>query len=515
MAQAAPSTTPSVDFDKFRLRGFVDRLIEMGQVDIHDAPVALADLSRIIEASPRASLFRKAGPEAVELVASAAGSRVRLAAAFGVDEDALVHEYMRRLGQPQQSVEVSTAEAPVHQVVLTGDKADLARLPFHVQHEFDGGTYISSGIDFAVDPETGKRNTGCRRLMLRGRQEMGSNLTNESDLKAMYLRAIARKERLPVNFVVGSHPLDMLAATMRGPEDEFALLGTLRGEPVPLVKAVSNDIMVPADAELVIEGYFDEKGYTELEGPYGEFYGFYGPVHIDPVFHVTAITHRSDVLHQSVLHSGWPLSWTETTTMLTLIGESIAWRALRGAHLEPAAVSAVPASNGMQHIRVAIDQRRPGTARLVMSALFAVPMVKHVFVVDPDVDVRSDEMMEWAMSTRFRAERDIVVAEGFPPQYMDPANAENETMTKAGFDLTRPYGQKESITGLIPRAPRLDGPARFQTVRQALESGPMFFAELMEAVGSKDGREVTLELDALRQEGKLTRREEGEWALKG
>ena len=185
-----------MNMNKFRLRSFVNRLIELGEVEIHDEPVPLSELSRIIEASPKAKLFRKAGPEQVEVAAAVCGSRSRLAAAFGLDYREIAHEYMRRMAQPQPTVEVPSRDAPVHEVVLAGADADLTLLPFHVQHEFDGGTYISSAIDYTVDPQTGRTNVGCRRLMLRGRHEMRANLTNNSDLKKIYLKCLERGERL-------------------------------------------------------------------------------------------------------------------------------------------------------------------------------------------------------------------------------------------------------------------------------------------------------------------------------
>src|SRR5574342_363282 len=261
-----------MDMNKFRLRSFVNRLIELGEVEIHDEPVPLSELSRIIEASHKATLFRKAGPEQVEVVAAVCGSRSRLAAAFGLNYREIAHEYLRRMAQPQPTVEVPSGEAPVHEIVLTGPEADLTLLPFHVQHEFDGGTYISSAIDYTVDPETGRTNVGCRRLMLRGRHEMRANLTNNADLKKIYLKCLERGERLNVSYVVGSHPIDFLAATLRLPVDEIGLVATLRGEPLPVVRGVTNHVPVPADVEMVIEGYFDELGYREFEGPYGEGY---------------------------------------------------------------------------------------------------------------------------------------------------------------------------------------------------------------------------------------------------
>lgn len=514
MLEAAPSRKLKADANKFRLRSFVEKLIELGEVEIHEEPVPLSDLSRIIEATPKATLFRKAGPEEAELVAAVCGARSRLAAAFGVDQRELPHEYMRRMDNPQRAFEVPSREAPVHEVVLTGKDADLTKLPFHVQHEFDGGTYISSGIDYTVDPETGKTNVGCRRLMLRGRHEMRSNLTAPSDLKRIYLKCLERGQRLPVSFVIGSHPIDFVAAGLRLPADEFGLVATLRGEPLPMVRGVTNNVPVPADAEIVIEGYFDELGYRELEGPYGEGYGYYGPMHIDPVFHVTAITKRKDALFQSVLHSGPYLSRADSPNAGALNAEVAAWKALRAAGIEPVAICVPPTTGRQQHVRVAITQKKPGEARLVIPTLFAVARFKHVFVVDDDIDVFSDEQIEWAMATRFRAERDIVIETGFPRQYMDPIVEEGDATTKAGFDLTVPFGRPDRVEYRVARAPRFERPARFRTVREALESGPMYFAQLMEAVGSRDGREVALELERLREEGILARLDNGEWTLK-
>src|SRR5882724_6223010 len=504
----------NVDLDKFRLRNFIEKLIEIGEMEVHEEAVSLADLSTVIESSAKAKYFKRVGAEQYEIVAAVSGSRKRLAAAFGTDERNVIHEYSRRMNDPQPVVEVPSSEAPVHQVMLRGDEIDLTKLPFHLQHELDGAPYISSGIDYTVDPATGRRNVGCRRLMFRDRRTMRANLSQPSDLKNCYIGCVERGQTLPVSFAIGSHPLDYLAAGLRLPTDEFALVATLRGEPVPMVRGLTNGVLAPADAEMIIEGYFDELGYREQEGPYGEFYGFYGPVHMDPVFHVTAITMRKDVLHQTVFHSGGHLSWTESGNLGGLNAELQIWKVLRASGIEPAAVLAVPASNGRQHVRVALRRGHRGQARLAISALHAIPRVKHVFVVDDDVDVFSDEQVEWAMSTRFRAVSDIVIATGYPGFYMDPTTDEKGSVDKAGYDLTAPYDVPDTIETRRPRAPRFDGPKRFGNVRDALAFGPMFFAQIMQALGSSDGREVALELHALHEQGILTRLRDGEWALK-
>lgn len=136
-----------VDFEKFRLRRFVERLIEIGEVEVHEEPVPLARLAAIMESTPKATLFKRAGPENFEIVAAVSGSRKRLAAAFGVDGRSIAHEYMRRMNQPHPVVEIPSADAPVHQVIIRGDDVDLTKLPFHPQHEYDGGTMAKLGFD--------------------------------------------------------------------------------------------------------------------------------------------------------------------------------------------------------------------------------------------------------------------------------------------------------------------------------------------------------------------------------
>jgi UbiD family decarboxylase len=507
-------STRNVDLDKFRLRRFVEKLVAIGEIEVHEEAVSLGDLSAVIETSPKAKWFKRVGAEQYEMVSAVSGSRARLAAAFGTDPRNVIHEYMRRMNDPQPVVEVSSAEAPVHQIVLKGDDIDLATLPFHLQHDLDGAPYISSGIDYSVDPASGRTNVGCRRLMFRDRRTMRANLSQPSDLKKCYIACVERGQTLPVSFAIGSHPLDFLAAGLRLPNDEFGLVATLRGEPVPMVRGLTNGVLAPADAEMIIEGYFDELGYREQEGPYGEFYGFYGPVHMDPVFHVTAICMRKDMLHQTVFHSGTHLGWTDSGNLGGLNAELAIWKVLRAAGIEPKAVLAVPASNGRQHVRLALARGQAGQARHAISALHAIPRVKHVFIVDDDVDVFSDEQMEWAMSARFRASRDIVVTTGYPGFYMDPSTDENGLVDKAGFDLTAPYGVPDTIERRRPRAPRFNGEARHKSVRDALASGPLYFAQIMQALGSSDGREVALELATLAEQGMITRSRDGEWSLK-
>src|SRR5262245_32777 len=501
-----------VDLEQFRLRRFVDHLQELGEGETHAEPVDLADISAIIEASPKATLFKNAGPERFEIVGAVGGSRRRLAAAFGVsDVRELAAEYARRMQNPQKAFEI--AQAPVQQVVLTGDAIDLTRLPFHVQHQYDGAPYISSAIDYAVDPANGRGNVGCRRLMLRSRTTMRSNLTQVSDLRRIFMESVARGEHLAVNFAIGSHPLDFVTASVRvSTLDEFDLVGTIRGAPLPMVRAVSNSLLVPADAEVIVEGYFDKAGYSEQEGPYGEFLGYYGPVHIDPVYHVTAITMRKDALHQTVLHGTRRLAQSEHSHQSGVIIEARIMQLLKEAGIAAAAVYAVASAGGLMHARVALAGQSKDRARDAIKALLAIPFLRHVYIVDEDIDVFSDDDIEWAMANRFRADQDLVLVPGQMAFIMDVMAGDDRLTTKAGFDLTAPLA-KDGIEARVVSPPRIAPAARYQTVEQALTARPMYFTELMTSLGSKDGREIILALDVLREKGQVTRGENGEWAL--
>ncbi|MEE8332786.1 MAG: UbiD family decarboxylase [Alphaproteobacteria bacterium] len=511
---ASPATGLKPDTEAYRLRAFVEGLKGTDELEIVADKVELADLAAHMDGNAKAVLFEAAGPEGAEMIGNLVGSRSRIAAGFGVPEENLLTELQRRLAAPQEVVEIAAADAPVQQVVWTGDDADFTRLPVPFQHERDGGPYLSATIDVVRNPETGLTNLGCRRMMLRGRTEAGVDLNAPSDLQAIYRAAAGRGEQLPVSFILGAHPVDHVAANMRIPVDEVGLIAALRGAPLAVVKCVTNDLCVPADAEMVLEGYLDEHGYSDDEGPYGEFLGYYGVMKRNPVFHLTAITMRHDALFQTSTISGRHIGRTDTAVLNTLKTESVVWRALQTAIRQPVAVYATPTSGGGFHVRAAIRQLVPGEARNAIAAIFGcLANVKHAFVVDDDIDIFDDGQIEWAMATRFQADRDLVVEGGFRSLPLDPSLDGSRVGAKAGFDMTVPFGKRASGEWQVSDPPSLEGAQRFDSVRAALEDGPRTFGELMACLGTRDGREIVLALDELRQAGLLSRGEGGTYLI--
>ena len=504
------------DCEKFRLRRFVERLVQQGGCVVHEAPIELGDVAAILDGNAQAVWFRDVGPDHAELVGNVMGARARLAASLDVEPAEFPALLRERLATPHKPVEVSREEAPVQQVVLTGDAADLTRLPVHLQHGEDGAPYISASIDFARDLGGAGFNIGCRRLMLRGARTAGVDLNAPSDLRAVYQAAIARGETLPIAFTLGSHPADFIAAVaVTLPIDELEVIGAVRGAPVPVVKCVTQDIYVPADAEIVLEGYLDPRGLVEPEGPYGEFLGYYGIVKRNPVFHLTAITHRQDALFQTVTIGGKRIGRTDTACLGAAKTEAAIWDALRIAVRDPVAVCATASSGGMYNVRVSLRQRYPGESRNAIAAVFcSIADVKHVFVVDDDIDVFSDEEMDWALATRFQSDRDYVSASGFRAVPLDPSLQGARFGAKAGFDCTAPFGKRGDFEFRVPAAPALTLSAKpVATAEEALRQGSASFAELMQRTGTRDGRALLREFDTLAAAGRLRRNDDGTYAL--
>ena len=165
-------------------------------------------------------------------------------------------------------------------------------------------------------------------------------------------------------------------------------------------------------------------------------------------------------------------------------------------------------------MRISIRQSFFGEARNAIAALFgAIRTLKHIWVFDDDIDIRDENQVEWAFGTRFQADQDIVMLNGIMGMTMDPSLQGRRTGAKAGFDCTKPFGRDGELPLTRSAARTYSGKARYQTVEQALETGPFFFGDLVEALGSMDGREIACAIDELRQAGRIGRDRDGRYHL--
>ncbi len=361
------------------------------------------------------------------IVGNVFATRAAISALLGTDPETLTDELSARLQKPVDPVIVE--DGLVHEVVWTGDEASLDRIPLPTHHELDVAPYISLGVTICKDPDTGLRNVGIYRYMLRGPQELVPSLTSASNILEIFRRQESRGRPLEIAIVPGVNPLLSLAAAYKAPlgVDECALAGGLMGEAVQLVPAKTIDVEVPADAEVVIEARI-LPGERFPEAPFADMAGSYSRQKQGPLVEVSAITHRVDPILQ-LAFSGHP----DTTNMVAVNHEVAIWEAIRKTSDSIRGVH-VPASGYGLHCYIAVEKaptvegRERGEQRNAMlAAVGAVPQIKLVIAVDADVDIYDDAAIINVLARRFQA--------------IDPLSGESRLMVLpnlkgAGYDAS-------------------------------------------------------------------------------
>jgi UbiD family decarboxylase len=360
-------------------------------------------------------------------------SRKLMAFALDCRTDELAAAFSARQSQPISPVELSAA--PVHEVVRLDEEVDLTRVPLLTHYDVNAAPYITAGIVVAADPDTGVRNTSYNRLMLAGKRELRIFMAVGRHLWTLHNKAEGRGEPLPIAIVIGVHPLFSLGAQAFTPstEDEYAVIGGMMGEPLRVAKAKTVPILIPADAEMVIEGRILPHIRRE-EGPFGEFTGHAVSKDDRQVIEVTAITHRKNYIFQDV-HAGY----TEHKLMGAVPREAALIKAVRQTVPTVKNVCMPVSGNCRFHAYVSIAKRTPGQAKNAICAAFAADMLlKHVIIVDDDIDVFDEEQVLWAVSNRFQADRGLVVISNAQGSELDPSAGPGGVNAKMGLDATKP-----------------------------------------------------------------------------
>lgn len=373
------------------------------------------------------------------VVINAQASRKLMAMALECKPEELASKFSERQSRPIAPVEVGAA--PVHEVVKTGDDIDLSKVPLLTHYDVNAAPYITAGIVVAADPDTGVRNTSYNRLMMARKRELRIFMAIGRHLWTLHNKMERRNEALPIAIVVGVHPLFSLGAQAFTPstDDEYSVIGGMMNEGLRVVPATTVPILVPADAEMVIEGKILANVRRE-EGPFGEFTGHAVSKDERQVIEVTAITHRSNYIFQDV-HAGY----TEHKLMGAVPREAALIKAVRLTVPTVKNVCMPVSGNCRFHAYVSIAKRTPGQAKNAICAAFASDMLlKHVVVVDDDIDVFDEEQVLWAVSNRFQADRGLVVIPNAQGSELDPSAGPGGVNAKMGLDATKP------LTGFAP-----------------------------------------------------------------
>ncbi|HLI11620.1 MAG TPA: UbiD family decarboxylase [Alphaproteobacteria bacterium] len=429
--------------EKKSFRDFIRDLDDAGEIQRIRKPVDLRDVSALIGQASRAALFEdlKEYP-GWRLAGALVSTRRRLALAMGCSENDVAVRFERGLDRPIAPVTVSSA--PCQEIVRQGAEVDLTAIPYPLMHVLDGGPYLSATFVVSKDAEFG-RNVGSYRLMYRTPTETGIDLVSPSDMRFYYQRQLDRGKPLEIAVAIGVHPYEMLAASYKAPidTDEYAIAGGLHGAPVPIVKCKTVDLEVPADAELVLEGELLPIGWSADEGPFGEFSQISGDVKWNPIFRVKCMTHRRDPIFY-FLQMPWENDW-----LAAPVTEAAGLRALRNASVQPVAIRAPVGSCGYWTL-VASIKKRPGEGKNALLALLSVAEVKLAIVTDDDIDIHNPDDLDWALTFRVQADRDLIVVRGARGKHIDPSIKAWE-LGKGGLPTTAKLGIDATIPEGVPR----------------------------------------------------------------
>ena len=304
------------------------------------------------------------------------------------------------------------ATGPVKENILRGDQIDLFQIPVPLWHPRDLGRYINTMCSVVTrDPDTGFLNVGTYRGVISDPRRIATLLLLGAGWGEHFVKYADRGQDMPVAVVYGWDPVMDMCAGSQIPHDvsEFDVMGALRGEPAPLVKCETSEILVPASAEIVIEGFVSSDPATFLmEGPFGEYPGTYGEPRPRPVIQVECITHRHDPLYRGSLE-GVPVgAMNEDAAIYTITSKAAVFHTLQRAGVR-----------GVLDVRpgpvtfVQVKQSYNGQAKQAAAALWGSAAAEHfwkvIMVVDDDVDIYNDRAIQWALCYRVNPATDLFV----------------------------------------------------------------------------------------------------------
>ncbi len=348
-----------------------------------------------------------------------------------------IFKFMEAIANPKPYKEVSTG--PVKENIINRN-IDLQKIfPITKFQGKDSSSYITAGVLVIKDPETKKYHTSIRRFQVNGGNEI-SALIASSKLTNDFLELEAKGKPMEVAIVLGYDAAFLMASQISAATygvDKYEVDSALRGEALELVKCESVDLLVPAYAEIVLEGKL-VPGKRELEGPFGELMGYYGPQNPHPIIKVDTITHRNDPIFQIAFPC------REEHVSNGLIREVEMYYALKN-QVNVRDVNVTEGGGYRFNAFASIKKEKPGDGKsAILASLGANRDLKQVVIVDEDVDIFDLQDIEWAITTRSQASLDFVTIEGAIGSGLEPSHGLRNVTDKVGIDATKPLEDKEA-----------------------------------------------------------------------
>jgi 2,5-furandicarboxylate decarboxylase 1 len=518
-------------------RQFLDRLrAEKELTDIRQS-VDIRHIATLVDQAETALLFHDVIGYGMPVVSGIIRSRRRAILSMGCDDyPEIEHRLQQGIDHPIPPKYVGSARHK--EVIETGDSVDLFRLPIPMSSIYDGGPMITAGVVIAKDPEYGF-NSGMYRFMVRERNLTGIDIVTPNNMRLFAQRAYEAGRPCPISISIGTHPFEIMGSGFRAPlgVDEMAIAGGIRGAPVELTQCETIDMPCLADAEIVLEAEIQPIGWTHPEGRFAEFTRLMGGLHWNPLVKVNAITRRKDAIYYA-LHMPWENTWLAAPTRYTAIR-----RALMNAGVQVKDINVTLGGCGFWHAVVSI-KKQAGEGKNALLAALTAQDIKHVVVVDDDIDVFNPTDVEWAIATRVQGDKDIIIIPGARAKPLDPSLAVTPpgvvpTGAKVGIDATigegiprerfepiaYAYADRAKISdyvkGKADKAPATVAgdhkavAALAERIRKLIETEPRYYSEIAEKFSDHDFQTVARALGKLHAEQKLWQDARGRMCLRG
>jgi 2,5-furandicarboxylate decarboxylase 1 len=415
-----------------------------------DPRYTLGGITKKLE-KEKAVLFQQVSEYSIPLVSNFIFSREALATSLGMEEKDLIPRFQKAMEKPRPCEVVEGP--PFKENVLTRHLNPLKLFPIPTYHEKDAGPYITGGIVVAKDPETGIRNVSIHRIRVFEDGVM-SLLILPRHLDLCLQKCIKMKRPLEVAVAIGVDPFTLVASQAILPfgVDELEVANALReGSPLKLARCATVDLEVPAESEIVLEGVIDPFD-TRVEGPFGEFPRYYSPEAPRPTLKLSAICFRNQPTYYSILPAA-----REHLLLGAIPRETSLLADVQRASPSVTAVHLTYGGTCRYHLVISMAKKHEGEPRIAMLAAMANNAdIKHVFVVDDDIDISDMEQVEWAIATRFQGDRDLLIIPRIRVSTLDPSSL--GFGTRVGFDATAPVdGLKELFHSIaIPDYEKID-----------------------------------------------------------
>ncbi len=497
-------------------------------------PTDIRHIASLVDQSDTALLFTNIIGYDIPVVSGVMNSRERLGTAMGCDFSAIEALVRRGLDHPIPPVTIDTEG--LHDVVQEGAEVDLFNLPVPIFASSDGGPMITAGITLAEDPELGL-NAGVYRFLVKDRNTTGIDIVTPNNLRKFADKAFAKGEALPISINIGNHPCELIASTYKAAVgvDEMAIAGGMRGAGVELAPCETIDMPFIADSEIVLEAEILPTGWTRPEGRFGEFTRLMGGLHWNPLVRVKAIRMRPERVYYA-LHMPWENIWPSGP-----IYESAVRRVLHEAGVQVTAVNVTPGGCCHWHTIAAIKPL-PGDGKNAILAMLSVADMKHVVVVDEDIDVFDATDVEWAIATRVQADKDVIIIPGARSKPLDPSLPPTPgripTTAKMGIDATIPEdvprerferlsyafaGEVRLIDALGDGGTKAPAPsisdedvgALAAEIRDSIAAQPMYFLDLSEKFADRGFAMLARAIGRLHESEELWQDQLGRLCLKG